>query len=185
MKPTIFNWIVYSFWLALVVYLSISAIGVKGDTRPHWLQSFTLLFALIAAFWLPQLEIFRFIKFQTVNPWLSCFGVGLTLLGGSILIWGRFSLGKNWSQTVAIKTDHELITSGAYRYVRHPMYSGGIIACIGSALAVGGPFILLLLVLTPLFLWRVGAEDKLMEGQFPAQYPDYKKRTKALIPFVW
>jgi protein-S-isoprenylcysteine O-methyltransferase Ste14 len=65
------------------------------------------------------------------------------------------------------------------------MYAGGLFACIGSAIVVGGPFVFLLIVLTPLFLWRVGAEDKLMEQQFPNEYPAYKKRTKALIPFVW
>ena len=65
------------------------------------------------------------------------------------------------------------------------MYSGGLLACIGSAIVVGGPFVFLLILLTPLFLWRVGAEDTLMAKQFPNEYPDYLKRTKALIPFVW
>jgi protein-S-isoprenylcysteine O-methyltransferase Ste14 len=65
------------------------------------------------------------------------------------------------------------------------MYAGGIFACIGSAIVCAGPFIFLLAFLTPIFLWRVGAEDNLMEQRFPSDYPPYKKRTKALIPFVW
>lgn len=63
--------------------------------------------------------------------------------------------------------------------------AAGLIACIGSAIVTGGAWIFLLLILGTLFLWRVGAEDTLMEQQFPNEYPDYEKRTKALIPFVW
>jgi protein-S-isoprenylcysteine O-methyltransferase Ste14 len=77
------------------------------------------------------------------------------------------------------------VTSGPYRYVRHPMYAGGLLACTGSAIVAGGAWIFLLVILGALFLWRAGAEDKLMAQQFANEYPAYKKRTKALIPFVW
>ena len=60
-----------------------------------------------------------------------------------------------------------------------------ILACFGSAIVAGGVFVFLLLVLTPLFLWRVRAEDELLARQFPQKFPAYKRRTKALIPFVW
>jgi protein-S-isoprenylcysteine O-methyltransferase Ste14 len=101
------------------------------------------------------------------------------------LVRGRQYLGRNWSQTVAVKIEPELITSSPYRYVRHPMYAGGLLACIGSAIVAGGAWIFLLVILGILFFWRIGAEDKLMAQQFPNEYPDYKKRTKGLIPFVW
>jgi protein-S-isoprenylcysteine O-methyltransferase Ste14 len=65
------------------------------------------------------------------------------------------------------------------------MYAGCLVARIGSAIVCGGAWIFLLVILGALFLWRVGAEDKLMEQQFPNEYPGYKKRTWALIPFVW
>jgi protein-S-isoprenylcysteine O-methyltransferase Ste14 len=78
-----------------------------------------------------------------------------------------------------------LVASGPYRYVRHPMYCGGFIAALGSAIISGGAWIFLLVFLGAIFLRRAGAEDKLMEEQFPNEYPDYKKRTRALIPFVW
>jgi protein-S-isoprenylcysteine O-methyltransferase Ste14 len=103
----------------------------------------------------------------------------------AVLVSARQHLGRNWSQTVSAKEGHELVTSGPYRYVRHPMYAGGLIAAIGSAIVCGGAFVFLLILLDVIFLWRVGAEDKLMEQQFPNEYPDYKKRTKALIPFIW
>ncbi len=65
------------------------------------------------------------------------------------------------------------------------MYSGGLIACIGSAIVVGGLHLSFDLPRSAFPLVRAGAEDKLMAQQFPKEYPDYKRRTKALIPFVW
>jgi protein-S-isoprenylcysteine O-methyltransferase Ste14 len=184
MNPSIFIWLIYSIWLAAIVYLTVAAIGVKRDTHGHLGQSFALMFAIIAAFLLPRLQVFEFLHF-TPNPLVGSVGVILCAGGMALLVWGRQRLGKNWSQTVSVKEDHELVTAGPYFLVRHPMYTGGLIACIGSAIVVGGPFVFLLVILTPLFLWRVGAEDKLMEQQFPTEYPAYKKRTKALIPFIW
>lgn len=145
--------------------------------------SFGLLAAIIASFLLPRLSIFRFLNFAPVNPGLSTIGIFLCVAGMAFLVWARQSLGKNWSQTVAAKVGHELVTTGPYRYVRHPMYAGGLLASLGSALVRGGAWVFL--ILGSLFLWRVGAEDKLMARQFPNEFAAYKKRRKALIPFLW
>jgi protein-S-isoprenylcysteine O-methyltransferase Ste14 len=182
---TIFIWIIYAFWFVLIAYLIFSAMGVKPETQEHLAQSFGLLLAIIVAFLLPHLPIFHFVNFAPVNSVVSSIGVILCAAGIAFLAWARQHLGKNWSQTVAVKKGHELVTSGPYRYVRHPMYAGGLVACIGSAVVCGGAWIFLLVILGGLFLWRVGAEGKLMGQQFPNEYPDYKKRTWALIPFAW
>jgi protein-S-isoprenylcysteine O-methyltransferase Ste14 len=184
MNPSIFIWLIYAIWLAAIVYLTVTAIGVKRDTQGHLGQSFALMFAIITAFLLPRLAIFHFLNF-TPNPVVGSIGLILCAGGMALLVWGRQRLGRNWSQTVSAKEDHDLVTSGPYALVRHPMYTGGLVACIGSAIVVGGPFVFLLAILAPLFLWRVGAEDKLMAQQFPDEYPDYQHRTKALIPFIW
>jgi protein-S-isoprenylcysteine O-methyltransferase Ste14 len=178
-------WLVYAAWILLVVYLTISATGAKRDTEPHLLQSLGLMFAMIAAFLLPHLPVFAFVNFAPVNAVLGDIGIVLTLAGMAFLVWARQNLGGNWSQTVSTKQGHELVTSGPYRYVRHPMYTGGLLACVGSTIAVGGPFVFLLILLGSIFLWRVGAEDRLLARQFPDEFPGYARRTKALIPFVW
>lgn len=178
-------WLVDAAWIGLIVYLTVSAIGVKRDTKPHLAQSFGLLVAMIVALLLPRLPIFKFVNFAPVGPILSSVGLAVTVAGMTFLVWARQTLGRNWSQTVSAKEDHELVASGPYRYVRHQMHTGGILACFGSAIVAGGVFVFLLLVLTPLFLWRVRAEDELLARQFPQEFPAYKRRTKALIPFVW
>ena len=185
MDTTIFTWIIYVIWFIIVVYLTVSAIGVKQETQGHLLQSVGIMLAIIAAFLLQRLPMFSFLNVASINPLIDSLGVILCAAVMAFLVWARQHLGRNWSQTVSIKKGHELVTSGPYRYVRHPMYAGGIIACIGSAIVVGGAWILLLVILGLIFLWRVGAEDRLMARQFPNEYPLYKKRTKALIPFVW
>ena len=185
MNPPVFTWLIYAFWLFLVGYLTVAAIGVKQARREHLGQRFGLMFLIIALFLLPYLPVFRFVNFAPVNPVLSGIGVILCAAGMAFLVWGRHRLGNNWSPTVAKKEGQELVTSGPYRYVRHPMYAGGLMATIGSAIVCGGAFVFLLIILGTIFIRRVDAEDKLMAQQFPDEYPDYEKRTKALIPFVW
>lgn len=175
----------YALWAAAVTYLTVTAFGAKRDAQPHLVQSFGLMFGMIGAFVLPRWRPLRFVNFAPVNPVLSVMGVATMLFGMGWLVWGRQTLGSNWSQTVSAKEGGELITSGPYRFVRHPMYAGGILACLASALVVGGPFVFLALILTPLFVWRVSAEDELMLRQFPGEYPSYMQRTNRLIPLVW
>ncbi len=185
MKPLIFFWTIYAIWFIVIVYLIVAGIGVKQETKGHLLQSFGLMFAIIAAFLLPFIPVFYFLNFAPVNLLLNIIGVVLCAAGMACLVWARQRLGRNWSQTVSVKKEPELVTSGPYRYVRHPMYAGGLLAAIGSAIVCGGGWIFLLLILGAIFLWRMDEEDKLMAQQFPSEYPAYKKRTKALIPFVW
>ncbi|RUX85474.1 isoprenylcysteine carboxylmethyltransferase family protein, partial [Mesorhizobium sp. M2A.F.Ca.ET.040.01.1.1] len=116
---------------------------------------------------------------------LGGIGAAITIAGMALLVWARQALGRNWSQTVSAKQEHELVRSGPYSRLRHPMYTGGLLASIGSVIVVGGPFVFLLILLGAIFIWRVGAEDRLLARQFPDEFPEYARRTNALIPFVW
>ena len=110
----------------------------------------------------------------------------LTLGGVGLALWARFFLGRNWSGTVTVKRDHQLIRGGPYRFVRHPIYSGFLIAMVGSAIDLGhlGGFIGVLLVVVG-FRLKSLTEEKFMMEQFGSEYVEYKDRVKALIPFVW
>jgi protein-S-isoprenylcysteine O-methyltransferase len=184
MNSSIFIWIIYSLWIILILYLTVTAFGAKEDTQEHPVQSYGIVFVVIISFILPHFSVFRFLNFAAVNPVISCIGVIICLIGMVFNIWARQKLGKNWSQAASAKKEQELITSGPYRYVRHPMYAGGITACLGSAFVMGGAWIFLFVILGGIFLWRVGVEDRIMEQQFPDEFPAYKQSTKALIPFV-
>ena len=100
-------------------------------------------------------------------------------------VWARQYLGSNWSGTVSIKKDHQLITNGPYALVRHPIYTGVLLALVGSGMAIGEWRAVLGLALASLALWRkLRLEERLMHQQFGAAYQAYCWRVPALIPFV-
>ncbi len=113
-------------------------------------------------------------------------GVALTALGIAFAVHARLHLGKNWSGFVTLKKEHTLITSGPYRFVRHPIYTGLLAGIFGTLLAIiPSPSALLMFLLTAaLLLHKLRLEEKLMRDTFPAQYPAYQQQVKALIPFV-
>ena len=120
--------------------------------------------------------------FTTWLPWL---GAALTLAGIAFTIWARVLLGGNWSGGVTLKHDHELVIDGPYRWVRHPIYTGLLVALAGTALALGEWRGLLALAIAAAALWRkLGLEEALMRGQFGDAYAHYAERVPALIPFV-
>jgi len=113
-------------------------------------------------------------------------GAALTAAGLSFAVWARRNLGRNWSGTITIKVDHELITRGPYRIVRHPIYSGILLGFIGSALATGSWRGLVAVILASLAIWRrVYIEEGGMRRTFGAAYDDYAKRVAALVPFLF
>lgn len=107
------------------------------------------------------------------------------LLGLSLAIWARVYLGKNWGTPMSQKRDPELVTAGPYHYIRHPIYSGILLAAVGSAMASGFYWAWLLVFAGPYFIYSAVVEEKMAVKQFPKAYPAYKSKTKMLIPFIF
>ena len=113
-------------------------------------------------------------------------GLAITAAGLGFSIWARLTLGTNWSGMPTIKKDHELIQRGPYGLVRHPIYTGLLVAIFGTCLADGrvgsfavfGTMVIMLIV-------KLKTEEALMLHQFPDQYRDYQRRVKALVPFIY
>ncbi len=128
-------------------------------------------------------------------PWLSArfvpdsfewqsFGATVTIAGVAIAIWARFYLGANWSASITVKQDHQLIRSGPYSVVRHPIYSGLLLAMFGTAIYMGEICGLLAVALAT-WAWKMKSrlEEAYMESEFGDQYVSYRKEVKALVPF--
>jgi protein-S-isoprenylcysteine O-methyltransferase Ste14 len=116
--------------------------------------------------------------------WIS--GAALVVAGILVSFWARFFLGGNWSATVTVKQDHELVRSGPYAIVRHPIYSGLLLAIAGTALNKGEVRGLLALLLALVaWKWKSLLEEAFMQEQFGDNYHVYRRQVKALIPFVW
>ncbi|HLH03329.1 MAG TPA: isoprenylcysteine carboxylmethyltransferase family protein [Bryobacteraceae bacterium] len=113
-------------------------------------------------------------------------GLALTLAGVALALWARFVLGRNWSGTVTVKHNHELVRGGPYRVVRHPIYSGFLLALLGTAVATGTACAFAGLVLAAVALrLKSLTEEQFMTEEFGAQYLEYKRETRALIPLLW
>jgi protein-S-isoprenylcysteine O-methyltransferase Ste14 len=187
--PLSFPQLFAAIWLAWLAYWAISARNVKPVQRREPLASrmaHILPLTVAAALLLGSPE--------PPIPWLSqrwlpasaaraSAGAAITIVGLGLTAWARTTLGTNWSGTVTVKRDHELVVAGPYRHVRHPIYSGLLLAFAGSALARGDWRGLLALLIAWLSLWRKWhVEERFMRETFGQAYSDYAARTPAVIP---
>lgn len=113
-------------------------------------------------------------------------GLGLLLLGLglSLAIWARVSIGRNWGTPMSRKDDPELVTSGPYRLVRHPIYSGILVAGVGTAVALDWQWLIAVGLIGAYFVYSALVEERFMTERFPEAYPRYRDSTRMLIPFV-
>lgn len=120
------------------------------------------------------------------SPVLSLVALVLVVVGAAFAIWARVTIGANWSGTVTLKEDHELMQRGPYHVVRHPIYSGLLLMGLATTLQFDEAYGCLLLgIAIAVFIPKIMLEEKLMTENFPDQYPQYRQRVKAIIPFIW
>jgi protein-S-isoprenylcysteine O-methyltransferase Ste14 len=119
------------------------------------------------------------------NTLVEAIAIFLTAAGIAFAIWARFYLGQNWSSAVSIKVGHELIRTGPYAWVRHPIYSGLLLALFGTALARGKAIGLIALPLFWLGFWiKSRFEEQFMRKTFGQEYEEYSSSTGGLVPKV-
>jgi protein-S-isoprenylcysteine O-methyltransferase Ste14 len=114
-------------------------------------------------------------------------GIGLLIsfMGLLIACWSRYLLGKNWSLSVQKKENHELIKSGPYSILRHPIYTGILLIFIGNTIIVGDyRGIIAVLIVFISFWFKLKKEEKWLIEIFGEDYHNYKKTTKAIIPYL-
>lgn len=109
----------------------------------------------------------------------------LVACGLGTAVWARVTLGRNWGMPMTEKAQPELVTSGPYRLVRHPIYSGIVLATVGTALAVGVGWLVVAVVMGVYFGYSAAVEERTLIAQLPEAYRRYQSRTKMLIPFVF
>ena len=190
MQAEIQRW-VGMLWIGFIVVWTAAALIQKRSVRRQSTSSRLLqLFLAALAFMLlarPELNFGILAKpFVPANISFSFLGLGLTILGFAIAIWARVILGGNWSATVTVKKDHELVRNGPYALVRHPIYSGALLALLGTAIVFHGVRGLLAFAVGLLALrLKSLREEVFMTEQFGAEYTNYMKKVTALVPFVW
>jgi protein-S-isoprenylcysteine O-methyltransferase Ste14 len=171
-------------WLAFWGYWLIAAAGAKtGQT--NWTRfAGVRVGVIVLVLLLLRARAFKGAAAATHNSWLLGTGLAVFLLGLALAIWARVYLGQNWGMPMSQKDDPELVTVGPYSRVRHPIYSGIILAMIGTAIAVSLYWLVAVVVLGAYFLYSAVVEERSMARLFPDSYPGYKRSTKMLVPFV-
>jgi len=126
---------------------------------------------------------------QRLIPWgLAIYwaGTALTIAGLGLTTWARAALGANWSGTVSVKAGHQLVRTGPYRWIRHPMYGGVLVALLGTALAFGLAHDVAGLLIAVLALtYKLRIEERWMARAFGNDYAAYRAATQALVPFLF
>jgi protein-S-isoprenylcysteine O-methyltransferase len=178
-------------WLALGVFWLVGALTAKRTERRQSpisrllviapeIAAFSLLFGRHA--WPDWLQR-RFVPQDSLPT--ACIGLALTAVGIAFALWARLWIGRNWSGQVTIKEQHELIQNGPYAIVRHPIYSGFLLAILGTAIVHGEVRAFLALPMAAIgWTFKLRLEESFMIQQFGVAYVDYKRRVKALVPFV-
>ena len=124
-------------------------------------------------------------RFLPTSIWWFWIGTAVSASGLLFSVWARRYLGRNWSRAVTIKQDHELITSGPYSLVRHPIYTGLLVGLFGCVLAVGEWRGLVAVGLVFIALLRkLRLEEQWLRAQFGESYENYSRRVRALVPYI-
>lgn len=175
-------------WIAFGVVWLIWALRTKPvQTRESFASRLSYIIATVAGFYamfsgaVPENWMRMRILPHTLP--VQVIGLLLTVGGFAFAIWARIYLGGNWSGSVTVKVGHELVRTGPYRWVRHPIYSGIILALLGTAIVRGQVrgFVAVVLLWIGFTLKR-RIEERFMTNTFGAQYDDYKRVTGAIVP---
>ena len=112
-------------------------------------------------------------------------GCILCVIGVAYAIWARLSLGSNWGLPMSQKERPELVTAGPYARVRHPIYTGVILALLGTAVVTGTGALLVALAFVGYFLASASREERHLRSEFPEAFRAYQARTKRFIPYLF
>jgi protein-S-isoprenylcysteine O-methyltransferase Ste14 len=158
----------------------------RQSLESGWQQHALILIGAYLLFGSPPTPDWLSHPFLTVTAPLALSGFGMVLCGVGFSIWARLILGENWSGDPSIKHDHALILRGPYRVVRHPIYTGILVALVGSALQHGLLRSFLGVFLCGMSLWmKVAVEEQFMVHRFGEQYLRYRRNVSALVPFLF
>jgi len=178
-------------WWLFCAYWAISWLRVKRTKeREKSLDRLITVVVVVVAYNLlfanwPRIEMLR-LRFVPDERWISWFGVALTWIGVAIAIWARYCLGVFWSARVTLKEGHRLIETGPYAYVRHPIYTGMLLGCIGTTLVIGEwRGVLAVVLLLAAHSRKALREERLLTREFGDEYIAYRRRTGFMFPRVF
>jgi len=175
-------------WLVFFLYWAISALSSKAakkseSARERLKRMIPLTAAYLLLFYNATSLGWLNKRFVTDSAAAAVIGVSFTAAGVAFAIWARWHLGTNWSAIVSIREEHVLIRSGPYRRVRHPIYTGMLLAMAGTALVLGEVRGLLAFAITLFaFYSKARKEEAWLSHEFGEKFAEHTKRTGMFLP---
>ncbi|HVZ11674.1 MAG TPA: isoprenylcysteine carboxylmethyltransferase family protein [Patescibacteria group bacterium] len=185
----IYNLILIICWAVFLIYWFFTSLHTKknrNSSKEFWFARWVVAVIILVFFRHQVADIVAAFKIiPSSSATLGIVGDLFAIVGIGFAIWARKNLGANWGTPMTIKESPDLVTSGPYSYVRHPIYTGVLLAILGSVV-VGTPgWIIVFLVSFVGFFYSARREEHDMIREFGEKYRSYMKRTKFLIPFVY
>jgi protein-S-isoprenylcysteine O-methyltransferase Ste14 len=188
MSVMVFHRLIQFPWLMFLGYWLVSAFKTRASVKEEsFISRYGVMLLVVSGYVLVFSEGLqmgflesRFIPRSLESTFL---GVALTWLGIALAIWARYHLGQYWSARVTIKEGHELIRTGPYARLRHPIYSGILLASIGTALVIDKWRCMAGIVLIlAAFSLKARKEERMLAQQFGDAFAEHRKQTGFLIP---
>ena len=171
-------------WTAFWVYWLVAAFSMKRG-RVAWSRELRIRAVIaVLVILLIRLGAFRDHNLNS-DSWRVGVGLGLFAAGLAFAIWARLHIGRNWGSPMSHKNEPELVTSGPYRLVRHPIYSGILVALAGTAVALSWAWLIAAALAGVYFVYSAIVEERNLTEQLPDAYPAYRHSTKMLVPFIF
>jgi protein-S-isoprenylcysteine O-methyltransferase Ste14 len=182
----IIDYVIYSLWAVFWLAWLVAALSAKRAAQSATRQFVGFRVAIfVIVLVVVRAGVFKGHRAIASSPVLQGLGLALFLLGLGLAVWARVHLGRNWGAPMSEKVDAELVTTGPYQYIRNPIYSGILLAAIGTAVAVSWYWLVVVALMGAYFVYSATVEEHTMERLFPDAYPAYKRSTKKLIPFIF
>ncbi len=176
----IYGWAVWVAYWVLMAFTSKRTVERRG-----WVSYRVVIVAVVLGWVLIDPASSTHSQLWQTDVALGVVADCIFIAGAAFTVWARVTLGRNWSAEVVFKQDHELIETGPYAIVRHPIYTGMLAMGLATAIGYGQVFGFVLLCAFTLGIWvKSRQEERLMADHFPGAYAEYKRRVHALIPFV-
>jgi protein-S-isoprenylcysteine O-methyltransferase Ste14 len=171
-------------WAAFWAYWLLAAFSMKRGRVPWGREVRIRVVIVVAVILLVHLGAFRGAGIDT-DAWRAGLGLALFALGLACAVWARVHIGRNWGTPMTQKDEPNLVTSGPYHFVRHPIYSGILVAGVGTGVGLSWRWLIPVVLAGVYFLYSATVEERYLAEQFPDAYPAYKRSTRMLLPFVF
>ena len=190
-QATLVRTLIHLLWIVWLLVWLVSARRVKPVRRQESMEMGltyrVLLVASVVLLFFPDLGVPPLAtRFYPRSLAMACFSVAVVAFGIAFSIWARVHIAENWSGRVTVKENHELVRSGPYHWIRHPIYTGILLALAGTVLAVDTwQAVLAFVLIVVSFIIKLLIEERMLTETFGDEYREYARETSRLIPGVW